>query len=164
MKCPICPGILKEKDSITHFHSSLRSDKDKEHVCDSCYNKFQLLPNQTLRIISQPHYNCKFCQRYCRHVSWSSASFWDHWKCENCRVVFRLRNDLVAIEFYLRHLEKFYLLTVFPNDNLLKIEEITEEEERDFSPIPIMELCLDPVPNITPDNVKQKLETYLLFS
>jgi hypothetical protein len=115
-------------------------------------------------------YACHFCQQLCQRVSFYVSYVRDTpdlkrevWKCHSCKVVYRFpttTGEPDCTEFWSKIKEDYFILAMFDKSVLIQVMKEWENGE----PYHHIIKSLDIRPQgVTPDNVADKIRTYLLF-
>lgn len=162
--CPKCNADLLI--STVDFCFDDRPETTTRWKCRGCREEFYSLERPYVASKEKgPHFMCPYCERDATYVAlcddWS-----DYWKCIPCRVSFEQSwfsefTGVHTVNMYTNINGNLYVLRLFFRENKSRIDMLPQELEDTVMIAKEFPFLLS---NVIPINVKEKLQTYLLFS
>lgn len=158
--CPRCNASLLTiaEDLMCGIQMTTR------YKCAGCHEEYYSI--EYINTVKQPpELKCPFCKKPADYFV-VSDSWVDYWKCLPCRSTFEqmytLKHEgLTTIQMYTNIRNKLYVLRQFLSINKSRIEMLPENIE---DTVVIAQDFAFLLPSVTPENIQEKLMTYLVFS
>lgn len=164
--CPICNADLSATGVDFSYDRENGAKTKTTYKCIGCMEEFYSIedayeapPEKT------PPFLCTFCGRQTKYLNLKD-DWTDYYKCVPCKTSFERSfsphyEGVQTINMYTTLNGHLYVLRQFMEKDKSRIEMLPEDPEDTVVIAQVYDFLL---PNVTPQNIREKILTYLVFS